>query len=144
MSTLVYLGPLFLVILCNILYHLISKTTSAALNPFAALTATYGMAFLGSIALLFLTKRAATLSTAFAGVSLRNFLLGFVIIGIEGGYLILYQKGWEVSRASVIANICVAILLFVIGIAVFHENLTSKKLLGFALCLLGIVFINSN
>ena len=52
-----YVAPLFLVILSNTAYHLLSKTTSAQLNPFAALTATYGMSFLGCIALFLLTPQ---------------------------------------------------------------------------------------
>lgn len=143
MTTLFYILPLLLVIVCNIFYHLISKTTPATLNPFAALTATYGVALLGSFLLFLLTKK-ETLTTALSTLKPGNFLLGLVIIGIEGGYLILYQKGWEVSRASVIANLCVATLLFIIGVTTFGETLSAKKVLGLALCLLGIVFINSN
>lgn len=33
----------------------------------------------------------------------------------------MYRNGWEISRASVIANICVAMILLIIGLTVFKE-----------------------
>ena len=57
MNTVYYIAPLVLVIISNTLYHLISKNTSVSVNPFVALVVTYGTAFLGSIVLLFVTKK---------------------------------------------------------------------------------------
>lgn len=54
----IYLSPLLLVIGANSLYHFISKNTSASLNPFLGLTATYSIALIFSIILFTLTKNA--------------------------------------------------------------------------------------
>lgn len=68
--------------------------------------------------------------------------MGLVIIGVEGGYMLMYKKGWEVSKGSLIANICVAVILLLIGIAFFHEKMNFKKIIGLIVCIIGIVLIN--
>ncbi|MDE6662882.1 MAG: EamA family transporter, partial [Lachnospiraceae bacterium] len=69
-------------------------------------------------------------------------LMGLVIIGVEGGYMLMYKKGWEVSKGSLIANICVAVTLLFIGIALFHEKMNLKKIIGLIVCIIGIVLIS--
>ena len=39
----------------------------------------------------------------------------------------MYRAGWEVSKASLVANIVLAILLLFIGAIVFHESVDVKK-----------------
>lgn len=53
----------------------------------------------------------------------------------------MYRAGWEVSKASVVANIVLAILLLFIGAIVFHESVAVKKIAGIILCVLGIALI---
>lgn len=141
MNTFGYVAPLVLVIVSNTLYHLISKNTPASANPFAGLIATYGIAFLGSIVLMFITKK-ATLHEEIQRLSTANFLMGLVIIGVEGGYMLMYQKGWEISKGSLIANISIAVILFFIGKAFFGESVSIQKVLGIAFCIIGIFLVN--
>jgi len=141
MNTLLYILPLVLVIISNIIYHLISKSTSTTVNPFAALAVTYGTAFLGSIMLFLLTKK-TTIYEEMINLKMTNYLMGFVIIGVEGGYMLMYKKGWEVSKCSLVTNICVAIILLFIGIFLFHEKINSRQIIGLIICLIGIILIN--
>lgn len=141
MNTLFYFAPLMLVVLSNTIYHLISKTTSTAVNPFAALVATYGIAFLGSMILFLITKK-ATIVEEISNLKISNYIMGLVIIGLEGGYLLMYQKGWEVSKGSVIANICVAIILLLIGAISFQEKMDLTKVIGIVVCFVGVFLIN--
>ena len=136
-----YILPLILVIVSNIFYHLISKSTSTTVNPFAALAVTYCTAFWGSIALLLITKK-STIYEEIINLKITNYLMGIVIIGVEGGYMLMYKKGWEVSKGSLIANICVAVILLFIGFAFFHEKMNFKKIIGLIVCIIGIVLIN--
>ena len=135
-----YLFPLMLVICCNLGYHLFSKSLPGNTNPFIGLSATYGIAFLGSLILFVITK-STVYSNQKVSINIYNLLLGFVIIGVEGGYMLMYRAGWEVSKASVVANIIVAILLLFIGAIVFHESVDIKKIAGIILCVLGIALI---
>lgn len=59
-----YIAPLLLVIFSNLFYHLLSKSLPDNTNPFIGLVATYGVAFIGSMFLFWITK-----NTIFADVS---------------------------------------------------------------------------
>ena len=136
-----YIAPLFLVIICNMVYHLISKSLPNQTNPFLGLIATYGIAFIGSIIVFLLTK-----NTVFAQekgrISIFNLLLGVIIIGVEGGYMLMYRAGWEISKASVLANIVLTILLVIVGTLFYKELLDMRKIIGVVLCVIGIVLLN--
>lgn len=135
-----YMLPLITVVICNLFYHLLSKSIPSNVNPFLGLGATYGVAFLGSILLFFATK-----DSMFANennrISLFNYLMGAVIIGVEGGYMFMYRVGWEVSKASVIANIVLAVLLVFVGVMLFNETIDLKKIIGIVFCLIGIILL---
>lgn len=135
-----YFLPLVMVICCNLGYHLLSKSLPNNINPFIGLSATYGVAFLGSL-LLFAITKVTIYSNQKVNINMYNLLLGIVIIGVEGGYMLMYRAGWEVSKASVVANIVLAILLLFIGAIVFHESVAVKKIAGIILCVLGIALI---
>lgn len=135
-----YFLPLVMVICCNLGYHLLSKSLPSNINPFIGLSVTYGVAFLGSL-LLFAITKVTIYSNQKVNINMYNLLLGIVIIGVEGGYMLMYRAGWEVSKASVVANIVLAILLLFIGAIVFHESMAVKKIAGIILCVLGIALI---
>lgn len=132
------LAPLVLVILCNTGYHLISKSMPGNINPFLGLVGTYGMACLGSVLLFFLTK-GSVFAAEKVEITIYNLLLGLVVIGVEGGYMLMYRAGWEVSRASLTASICLAVVLVILGTAVFHEALTVRNIFGILLCIGGVI-----
>lgn len=135
-----YFFPLLIVICCNLGYHLLSKNLPNNMNPFIGLAVTYGVAFLGSL-LLFVITKDSVYSNQKVNINMYNLLLGIVIIGVEGGYMLMYRAGWEVSKASVVANIVVAVLLLFIGAILFHEAVDVKKIVGIILCVLGIALI---
>ena len=51
-----YYIPLLMVIGCNLGYHILSKSLPNNINPFIGLSATYGVAFLGSLILFAIRK----------------------------------------------------------------------------------------
>lgn len=136
-----YLVPLFVVIICNVCYHLISKNISNTTNTFIGLFITYGVACLIS-ALAFLGTSKDYFTTEVTKISISNILLGLVVVGIEGGYILMYRGGWEISKGSLIANMCIAIILLIFGALLFKEGITIKKAMGVALCITGIFLIN--
>ena len=70
------------------------------------------------------------------------FVLGFVIVGLEVGYIYAYKAGWQVSTAQIVQAALVAIILVFIGYGLYHESLTLKKIAGIFICLGGLVLIN--
>lgn len=137
-----YITPLLLVIAANSCYHFISKSTPANINCFLGLSATYGVAFLLSTAMFVFSKHEAA-ATELARLSPANFLLGAVVFGVEYGWLWVYRSGWPVSKASIIANICVAFVLFIVGVFVMKENVSFKQAIGFIVCILGVYLVNA-
>lgn len=135
-----YLMPLLVVIICNVCYHLISKNISGTTNTFIALFITYGVACLIS-AFGFLVTSKNYFITEVTKVNVSNVLLGLVVVGIEGGYTLMYRSGWEVSKGSLIVNMCVAIILLIVGIIVFRDGITIKKIIGVVLCIIGIFLL---
>lgn len=135
-----YFTPLFTVIICNLCYQLISKNLSADINPFMGLVATYGIACSICIVLFLLTNKAPIIEEI-TKINLSNILLGIVLVGIEAGYIIMYRKGWKLSTGSLIVNITLSILLIIVGLIFFKENLTFPKLMGTVLCLIGAILI---
>ena len=68
--------------------------------------------------------------------------MGLIIIGVEGGYMLMYKKGWEVSKGSLIANICIAVILVFMGAAYLHKKLNITKMIGMIICIIGIILVN--
>ena len=141
MNILYYIAPLILVILSNTMYHLISKSTPTTVNPFAALVATYGTALIGSMIVLLITKK-TSIYEEMSNLKIANYIMGLIIIGVEGGYMLMYKNGWEVSKGSLIANIFIAIILIFIGALFFQEKLNFTKIIGMIICLIGITLVN--
>lgn len=67
--------------------------------------------------------------------------LGICIVGLELGYIFLYRAGANVSSASLIANICLAIALVIVGVIMYKEHVTSQQLIGIVVCIIGIILI---
>lgn len=70
------------------------------------------------------------------------FAFGIVLVGLEAGWIYAYKAGWQVSTASVMQSAFLAIALIFVGWMLYHEALTWNKLVGVAICLLGLAFIN--
>ena len=69
-------------------------------------------------------------------------LLGVSVVGLEVGFLYAYRAGWPVSTASIVQSAFLALALLVVGAALYQEAVTPSKVLGVALCLAGLFFIN--
>jgi uncharacterized membrane protein len=68
--------------------------------------------------------------------------LAAVIVGLDLGFLFLYRGGFEVSMGALVTQSAAALLLLVVGVAVFREKLTAGNLTGLALCLVGLWLVN--
>ena len=129
-AKLVAVAPLLLVVCGSLLYHVAAKSIPPAFDPAASLV--------GGL-LVYAAARPA--SSAFAWSRVWHPTIAAVGIGalmIEMGFLLAYRGAWPVSTASVITNGVAAVLLLVIGAAMFGETVTITKAAGVLLCLLGV------
>ncbi|MCQ2456410.1 MAG: hypothetical protein MJ096_03550 [Clostridia bacterium] len=69
-------------------------------------------------------------------------MLGLVIVGLEVGWIYAYKAGWQVSTGSVVQAAFLAVTLILVGALLYREPVTWNKIVGIAVCLVGLVFIN--
>ena len=53
-----------------------------------------------------------------------------------------YKADWAISAFQVTSSATLASILVFVGYLVYHEAITVNKLIGLALCLVGLFFLN--
>ena len=90
----------------------------------------------------FILSKGGNILKEFSHLNWASYALGFVVIGLEVGFLFAYRAGWQVNTAATVQGAAVAIALIIVGYLVFKEPINASKLIGVALCLGGLYFIN--
>ena len=137
-----YVAPIILVIISNIVYQLSAKSTPAQVNPFASLMVTYTVGAVVSGIFYFVLNRGGNLLQEYVHLNWAPFLLGLSVVGIEVGFIYAYKAGWPVGTASIVQSAISAIALIVFGLLIYQEALTWNKILGIAICCVGLWLIN--
>ena len=114
------------------------------IDPFASLIITYLVAAAACVVFYYVLGADGNLLKEFAGGKLHwtSFVLGIVIVGLEAGWIYAYKAGWQVSTGFIVQSAFLAASLLFVGYFLYHESLTWNKLLGVAICLVGLFFIN--
>ena len=137
-----YIWPIALVVLSNVVYHICEKSVPENVSPFASLAITYLIGAAVSVIMFFITEPKQSLVGEFAKVNWSSYVLGFVIVGLEVGFIYAYKAGWQVSTASIVQSSFLAIALIAVGALLYHETMTWNKLVGVGICLVGLIVIN--
>lgn len=64
------------------------------------------------------------------------------IVCLEVGNILLYRSGWNISIASLVCNLGLAVLLIAVGLIFYKEQISARQVAGIVLCLAGLVLIN--
>lgn len=136
-----YIWPLGLVVISNVFYQACTKVASDKMNPFASLTVTYLVSAVISAVLYYLLNKDADLFREYGKINWAPIVLGLVIVGLEVGYLYMYRAGWQISTAQIIQSAILAVFLIFVGFFFFRESVTWNKVVGIAVCLLGLGLI---
>ena len=137
-----YIWPIALVIGSNIIYQICAKSAPEGMNPFASLTVTYLVAAALSAVMFFVLGGGGSLLKEYGKLNWAPFVLGLVIVGLEVGWIYAYKAGWPVSTGFIVQSAILAVALLAVGYFLYHEALTWNKLVGIAICLVGLIFIN--
>ena len=137
-----YIWPMALLLLSNTVYQICAKSVPEDINPFASLTVTYLVTAAASTVLFFTLHRGSSLPEEYSRLNWAPFILGIVIVGLEAGWIYAYQAGWQVSTGFIVHSVFLAVELLFVGYLHYHEALTWNKLLGVAICIIGLAFIN--
>ena len=133
--------PITVAVLANVLYHMASKSIPAEQNAFMGLVVNYAMALLASAILFFMTPHEKILVEA-ARSNWACVLMGLSITGVEVSFVMIYRAGGELSTASLIVNILLALAMLAVGGFFYHEQITTQKIFGAALCIAGVVMLS--
>ena len=137
-----YIWPIALVVVSNTLYQVCAKSVPEGMDPFASLTVTYLVGAATSLALSLVLNPGENLLAEYRKLNWAPFVLGLVIVGLEAGWIFAYKAGWQVSTGFIVQSAFLAVTLLVVGYFLYREALTWNKLLGVAICLVGLFFLN--
>jgi multidrug transporter EmrE-like cation transporter len=133
---------LSLAILCTVGYHLVLKLTPAGVNPLLSLMLTYALVTLAFGVILLVAPGGFEWRQELRQLNWTALALAVVIVGLDLGFLYLYRGGFEVSLGALVTQSAAAMLLLVVGVAVFREKLTLANAAGLLLCLAGLWLVN--
>ena len=137
-----YVWPLGLVVLSNVFYQICAKSVPDKMNPFASLTITYTIGALASFILYFALNKNRNIIQEYQKTNWAPFVLGFVIVGLEVGYIYAYKVGWPVSIAQIVQAAVLAVILIFVGYMLYKEPISWNKIVGIIVCLAGLGLIN--
>jgi len=133
---------LSLAILCTVGYHLVLKVTPAGVNPLLSLMLTYALVTVVLGVILLLAPGAFDWRQELRQLNWTALALAVVIVGLDLGFLYLYRGGFEVSLGALVTQSAAAMLLLIVGVAVFREKLSAANVAGLVLCLAGLWLVN--
>jgi uncharacterized membrane protein len=133
---------LSIAILCTVGYHLVLKLTPAGVNPLLSLLVTYALVTLLFGLVLLVAPGGFEWRQELRHLNWTALALAAVIVGLDLGFLYLYRGGFEVSLGALVTQSAAAMLLLVVGVAVFREKLSAANVVGLVLCLLGLWLVN--
>lgn len=133
--------PITVAVLANVFYHVASKSISPEQNAFMGLVVNYATALLASAILFFITPHEKFLVEA-AKTNWACILMGLSITGVEAAFIMIYRSGGEISTASLIVNILIAIAMLAVGGIFYHEQISLQKIFGVVLCIAGVIILS--
>lgn len=134
--------PIALVVLSNIIYQICAKGIPKDMDTMASMTVTYLVGALCSAIMYFVMNRGGNLIHEYAKMNAAPALLGISVVGLEIGFIYAYKVGWQVSTASLVQSAFLTVALVFVGFFMYREPITVNKIIGAALCLAGLYFIN--
>lgn len=133
--------PIALAVLANVFYHIASKSIPAEQNAFMGLVVNYATALLASALLFMLTPHEKFLVEA-SRSNWACILMGLSITGVEAGFVMIYRAGGELSTASLIVSILIALSMLFVGGVFYHEQISTQKIFGAILCIAGVIMLS--
>ena len=126
----------------TVAYHIVMKLTPAGANPYLSLAVTYAVVTVAFASVYVALPGPAPLRAAFGELNWTAAVLGVVVVFLDLGFLMLYRGGFEVSLGQLITQSAAALILLLLGTALFAEKLSPINLAGIALCIAGLWLIN--
>ena len=136
-----YYLPIICAVIVNTLYHICAKHIPSAVNPMAMLVSTYAIATAVSFTAFIISSQGGNFIAEVRQITWAPVALGFCVVGFELCYIMIYRVGWNISLASLISNIAMAMALLAVGIVLYKEHINSNQVIGIVLCIVGLIFV---
>jgi multidrug transporter EmrE-like cation transporter len=136
----IFLLPIVLAVLGNVLYHSSQKLTPAAVHPLLSIGVSFSTAALLSFA-GYAAVGGKTFAEGLRQVNMSALGVGVAIVVIETSFLLAYRRGWPVGLAGLIVAAGQTALLVPLGRLYFAERLSPLSWAGAALCLAGLALV---
>lgn len=133
--------PTAVAVAANVLYHVASKSIAPEQNAFMGLVVNYATALLASAILFYVTPHEKFLVEA-ARSNWACVLMGLAITGVEVSFVMIYRAGGEMSTASLIVNVLIALAMLAVGGVFYGEQITAQKIFGTVLCMAGVIVLS--
>jgi uncharacterized membrane protein len=133
---------LSLAVACTVGYHLVLKLTPAGVNPVLSLLVTYALVSVLFAGLLLLSPGEFAWRQEARQLNWTALALAVAIVGLDLGFLFLYRSGYAVSLGALVTQSAAAMLLLLIGVAIFREKLSIANGVGLVLCVGGLWLVN--
>ena len=137
-----YYLPLVCVVFANTLYHICAKHISPVAHPLAMLVVTYLVAAATAFLAFWITSQGNSFVLQLKNITWAPIGIGLSVVGLDLGFILLYRAGWNISLASLVTSVVVAMILLFIGLSFYKEHIDIYKLIGIAFCVIGLIFIN--
>lgn len=134
--------PIVLLVFSNVLYQICAKEVPKDMDVMASMTITYLVGAVCSAIMFFVMNRGGNLLREYGKMNLAPILLGVSVVGLEVGFIYAYKNGWTVSTVSTVQSAFLAVALLFVGALLYREAINPSKVVGIALCLVGLFFLN--
>ena len=138
-----YFLPPILIVVGLVIYQVSQKSADQTANPFVVIILAYLFGIVTCVAGFFLFPRPydSGLMPMLKSVGWTALGIGLGAAIIEIGFLLAYRAGWNVGVLPLSVTAVSTIILLLIGLFVFRENLSTEKIVGILLCFGGLVLI---
>jgi len=133
--------PFILTIGGNIIYHVSQKSIPRTAHPLVTMMLAYAVGIMVCALGLFFYPAEKSFLSSVRESNWTVLLIGIGIASVEIGYLLGYRAGWKVSAAPILSNVAVALLLILVGVMVFGEQLSARNVIGILLCVMGLALV---
>jgi drug/metabolite transporter (DMT)-like permease len=134
-----FIIPLVMIIGGGVLYPVWQKATPAALDPFLALSISFGLASL--VCLTLVATRGALPAQQVHRVNWTSIARAVALVTIESGYLVGYRLGLKLNVTSFVCNNLIALVLVVLGAFLYRESFTLRTGSGMVLGVVGLLLM---
>jgi multidrug transporter EmrE-like cation transporter len=129
-------------IVATVGYHLVLKVTPAPVNPFLSLAVSYLIGATVFVAIYAASPGSTSLRESLQVLNWTAIALAVMVVGLDIGFLLLYRAGFNVSFGQLVTQSVAALILLLLGVALFRERLSMANIAGILLCVAGLWLIN--